>query len=146
MAELNEEKLQKIETLLETDRNEWSGKIQDLIKDIRDAHKLAKAQTYMLSYRHMVVDKMMELNIMLGKKRANDSNYTKMRYQHYKTNHDIRLDHKEILEYIKSDMALRNRETNLIENQISYYRQCIETLDKMGFAIKNRVTLATNDI
>ena len=39
MAELNEEKLQKIETLLETDRNEWSGKIQDLIKDIRDAQR-----------------------------------------------------------------------------------------------------------
>jgi gluconate kinase len=146
MAELNEEKLQKIETLLEKDRKEWSGNIQTLIKDIKEAHKLAKAQTYMLSYRHMIVDKMMELNIMLGKKRANDSNYTKMRYQHYKTNHDIRLDHKEILEYIKSDMALRNRETNLIENQVTYYKQCIETLDKMGFAIKNRVTLATNDI
>ena len=146
MAELNEEKLQKIETLLAEERIEWSGKIQELIKDIKDAHKLAKAQTYMLSYRHMIVDKIMEFNIMLGKKRANDSNYTKMRYQHYKTNHDIRLDHKEILEYIKSDMSLRNRETNLIENQISYYRQCIETLDKMGFAIKNRVTLATNDI
>ena len=43
-------------------------------------------------------------------------------------------------------MSLRNRETNLIENQIAYYRQCNETLDKMGFAIKNRVTLATNDI
>jgi len=123
MAELNEEKLQKIETLLEKDRKEWSGNIQELIKDIKDAHKLAKAQTYMLSYRHMIVDKTIELSIMLGKKRSNDANFTKMRYQHYKTNHDIRLDHKEILEYIKSDMALRNRETNLIENQVSYYRQ-----------------------
>jgi hypothetical protein len=146
MADLSEEKLEKIEKLLEKERTEWSGKIQTLIKDIKEAHKLAKAQTYMLSYRHMIVDKIMEFNIMLGKKRANDSNYSKMRYQHYKTNHDVRLDHREILEYIKSDMSLRNRETNLIENQIAYYRQCIETLDKMGFAIKNRVTLATNDI
>ncbi len=143
---LNEEKLEKIETLLENERSEWSSKIQTLIKDIKDAHKLAKAQTWMLSYRHMIVDKTMELNILLGKKRSNDANYSKTRYQFYKTNHDVRLDHREILEYIKSDMALRNRETNLIENQIAYYRQCIETLDKMGFAIKNRVTLATNDI
>ena len=135
---LTEEKLEKIETLLADERTEWSGKIQMLIKDIKEAHKLAKAQTYMLSYRHMIVDKIMEFNIMLGKKRANDSNYTKMRYQHYKTNHDVRLDHKEILQYIESDMSLRNREKSLIENQISYYRQCIETLDKMGFAIKNR--------
>ncbi len=143
---LDEEKLLKIETLLESERVDWSTKIQSLIKDIKDAHKLAKAQTLMLSYRHMIVDKTMELNILLGKKRSNDANYSKTRYQYYKTNHDVRLDHREILEYIKSDMALRNRETNLIENQIAYYRQCIETLDKMGFAIKNRVTLATNDI
>ena len=60
--------------------------------------------------------KIMEMNILLGKKRGNDANYSKTRYQYYKTNHDIRLDHREILEYIKSDMALRNRETNLIEN------------------------------
>ena len=42
MAELNEEKLEKIETLLEKDRTEWSTKIQALIKDIKDAHKLSK--------------------------------------------------------------------------------------------------------
>ena len=50
------------------------------------------------------------------------------------------------MEYIKSDMSLRTRETSLIEHQINYYKQAIETLDKTGFAIKNRVTLATNDI
>ena len=143
---LTEEKLEKIESLLSKERSEWSKKIQELVKSISEPQKLAMAQTHMLSYRHMIVDKTMELNILLGKKRSNDANYSKTRYQFYKTNHDVRLDHREILEYIKSDMALRNRETNLIENQIAYYRQCIETLDKMGFAIKNRVTLATNDI
>ena len=143
---LTEEKLEKIESLLEKDRKDWSTKIQNLVKDISEPNKLAKAQTYMLSYRHMIVDKIMELKILLSKKKANDSNYTKTRYQHYKTQHSVRLDHREIMEYIKSDMSLRNRETGLIEHQINYYSQAIETLDKMGFAIKNRVTLATNDI
>ena len=143
---LTEEKLEKIESLLEKDRKDWSTKIQNLVKDISEPNKLAKAQTYMLSYRHMIVYKIMELKILLSKKKANDSNYTKTRYQHYKTQHSVRLDHREIMEYIKSDMSLRNRETGLIEHQINYYNQAIETLDKMGFAIKNRVTLATNDI
>ena len=141
MADLSEEKLEKIETLLENERAEWSIKIQSLIKDIKDPHKLAGAQTYMLSYRHMIVDKIMEFTIMLGKKRAGDSNYSKMRYQYYKTQHDVRLEHREILEYIKSDMSLRNRETNLIESQVAYYRQCNETLDKMGFAIKAKISI-----
>ena len=143
---LTEEKLEKIEKLLANERSEWSTKIQGLVKDISEPHKLAKAQTHMLSYRHMIVDKIMDLRVLLSKKKANDSNFTKTRYQHYKTNYDVRLDHREIMEYIKSDMSLRNRETGLIEHQVDYYKQAIETLDKMGFAIKNRVILATNDI
>ena len=146
MSSITEDKLKKIENLLITERKDWSGKIQSLVGTIDKAHKIAKSQTLMLSYRHMIVDKIIELNILLGKKRANDANYKKMRYQYYKTQHDVRLQHSEIMEYIASDMSLRIRETSLIENQISYYKQANETLDKMGFAIKNRVILATNDI
>ena len=144
--ELSEDKLQKIETLLEKERKEWSDNIQKLIKNIGISNRLSSSQVDMLSYRHMITDKIIEFNIMLNKKRSNDSNYTKTRYQYYKTNHDVRLDHREIMEYIKSDMSLRSRETGLIEQQISYYKQAVETLDKMGFAIKNKIILATNDI
>jgi hypothetical protein len=146
MSNITEDKLKKIENLLITERKDWSTKIQSLVGTIDKAHKIAKSQTLMLSYRHMIVDKIIELNILLGKKRANDANYKKIRYQYYKTQHDVRLQHSEIMEYIASDMSLRIRETSLIENQISYYKQANETLDKMGFAIKNRVILATNDI
>jgi hypothetical protein len=146
MSNITEDKLKKIENLLITERKDWSIKIQSLVGTIDKAHKIAKSQTLMLSYRHMIVDKIIELNILLGKKRANDANYKKIRYQYYKTQHDVRLQHSEIMEYIASDMSLRIRETSLIENQISYYKQANETLDKMGFAIKNRVILATNDI
>ena len=146
MSNITEDKLKKIENLLITERKDWSTKIQSLVGTIDKAHKIAKSQTLMLSYRHMIVDKIIELNILLGKKRANDANYKKIRYQYYKTQHDVRLQHSEIMEYIASDMSLRIRETSLIENQISYYKQANETLDKMGFAIKNRVIIATNDI
>lgn len=146
MQQLTEDKLNKIEALLEKERTSWSKNIQNLIVCIKDADKLSDSQVDMLSYRHMITDKIIEFNIMLGKKRANDSNFTKTRYQHYKTNHSVRLDHREIMEYIKSDMSLRTRETSLIDNQINFYKQAIETLDKMGFAIKNKIILATNDI
>ena len=103
LMELSEDKLQKIETLLEKERKEWSDNIQKLIRNIGIADRLSAAQVDMLSYRHMITDKIIEFNIMLNKKRSNDSNYTKTRYQYYKTNHDVRLDHREIMEYIKSD-------------------------------------------
>ena len=76
---LTEEKLEKIEKLLANERSEWSTKIQGLVKDISEPHKLAKAQTHMLSYSHMIVDKIIDLRVLLSKKKANDSNFTKLR-------------------------------------------------------------------
>jgi hypothetical protein len=39
-------------------------------------------------------------------------------------------------------MSLRIRQTNLLENQLTFYTQCIETLDRMGYSIKNVVSIA----
>jgi len=68
-----------------------------------------------------------------------------MRIEYYKTQHDLRLDYKEINEFINSDMALRIRQTEIIDNQISFCTLCIETLDRMGFSIKNRISIAEMD-
>lgn len=141
-----EQKIEKIEKLLKDERDSWTLKLKTLIETIGDPMKLSNAQIYMLSYRHMMIDKITDMKILLSKKKSNDANYSKIRYQYYKTNYDVRLDHKEIMEYIKSDMSLRNRESNLINSQIEHFKQMIDTLDKLGFAIKNKVTLVTNDI
>ena len=104
-------------------------------------NQIPEAQVLMLSYRHMLVDKMVKYRSALYKKKSNDQNYRKIRYEYYKTQHDVRLDYREINQFVDSDMSLRIRQSENIENQISFYSQCIETLDKMGFAIKARITI-----
>ena len=47
-------------------------------------------------------------------------------------------------DYISSDMTLRIQKIDLVENHISYLTETISTLDKMGFAIKNKI--ATEEI
>ena len=65
---LTEEKLEKIEKLLGDERGEWSKRIQSLVKAIKEPKELAESQTHMLSYRHMIVDKIMEMNILTFQK------------------------------------------------------------------------------
>ena len=31
------------------------------------------------------------------------------------------------------------RQTELLENQITFFSQCIDTLDRLGFSIKNKI-------
>jgi hypothetical protein len=132
-------KVTEIEDALEKERLDYSEKISDIIKMINKIDQIAEAQVLMLSYRHMLVDKIIKYRAAIYKKKSNDQNYRKMRYEYYKTQHDVRLDYREINQFIDSDMALRTRQTEILENHVNYFNQCIETLDKLGFAVKNRI-------
>lgn len=136
-----ENKVSELEQALENERTTYSEKLNDLIPMIHRIDRISEAQVLMLSYRHMLVEKLTKYRAALYKKKASDQNYRKLRYEYYKTQHDVRLDYREINEFIASDMSLRIRQTDLLENQSNFCSQCIETLDKMGFAIKNKITV-----
>lgn len=136
-----EKKVSELETALETERNAYTIKMSSLVSMIGDITKISESQVLMLSYRHMLVDKLVKYRAAVYKKKANDLNYRKLRYEYYKTAHNVRLEYREIKEFIDSDMALRIRQTDLLENQINFCSQSIDTLDKMGFAIKAKIQI-----
>ena len=134
-----ERKVNEIEEALDKERKEYSDKIAEVIKMIGKIDQISEAQVLMLSFRHMMVDKIIKYRAAVYKKKANDQNFRKLRYEYYKTQHDVRLEYREINQFIDSDMALRTRQTELLENHINYFVQCTDTLDKLGFAVKNKI-------
>lgn len=134
-----EQKVNEIDDKMAEERGDYSGKISSIIKLVGNIEKISEAQVLMLSYRHMLVDRITTYRAALYKKKSADANFKKLRFEYYKTQHDLRLDYREINQFIESDMSSRIRQTELIENQISYFQQCIETLDKLGFSIKNKI-------
>lgn len=134
-----EQKVNEIDDKMAEERGDYSGKISSIIKLVGNIEKISEAQVLMLSYRHMLVDRITTYRAALYKKKSTDANFKKLRFEYYKTQHDLRLDYREINQFIESDMSSRIRQTELIENQISYFQQCIETLDKLGFSIKNKI-------
>jgi hypothetical protein len=134
-----EQKVNEIDDKMAEERETYSSKITDVIQMIKDINKISEAQVLMLSYRHMLVDRIITYRAALYKKKSSDTNFRKLRYEYYKTQHDLRLDYREINQFIDSDMASRIRQTELIENQVSYFQQCIDTLDKLGFAVRNKI-------
>lgn len=110
-----EKKVLEIEEALEVERETYSEKIKSAIKMINNIESISESQVLMLSYRHMLVEKVAKYKSILYKKKSSDLNFRKSRYEYYKTQHDIRLDYREINEFISSDMALRIRQSELIE-------------------------------
>jgi hypothetical protein len=135
-------KSQLLEVKLEDEKKQWNATVKALVEQIRHVDNLAESQVLMLSYRHQLGDKSNEFKNMIARRKSTMWVARKEAYRTYKTQYDLKLNQSEINDFIDAD----TRETILIiailENQLYYYSMTMDTLDKLGFAISNRITIA----
>lgn len=141
-----EEKLDLLEEKFEKERTQYSQKISEIIPMLKAMNTLTEAQVLSLSYRQILVDMLHKYKSILLKHKNNDKNFKKLRIDYYKRNFDMKLDSKEMNEYILSDMSLRSRKAELIDNQINFFVASIDTLDKIGWAVKSRIEIHNANI
>jgi hypothetical protein len=137
-----EEKTNELEETLLRDRDKWSNKIRELISMMKNVNDIPEAQVYMLSYRQMLLDSISSFQSSLYKKNVSFDTYYKSKFREYTLDYDIKLNGGEKEKMIRSDLTIIQRQINLLESHIDYYRECIRTLDNMGFAIRNRIRVA----
>lgn len=139
--ELETKTLELEETLIR-DRDKWSNKIRELIAMMKNVNDIPEAQVYMLSYRQMLLDSISSFQTSLYKKNVSFDTYYKKKFREYTLDYDIKLNGGEKEKMIRADLTLVQRQIHLLESHIDYYRECIRTLDNMGFAIRNRIRVA----
>ena len=66
-------------------------------------------------------------------------------YEEYKRNYDVKLNGGETNKYITADLAVLNKQVNILESHLDFYKECVRTLDNLGHAIRNRIKLADED-
>jgi len=131
----------KLEDLLNRDKSKWMADIKSLVLDLRDIRKLAECQVTMLSYRQMLLDKVTEMRIMIYKRNLAWDRHYKQKYREYSINYDLKLNQSERNSFIDADMGHFKLQVRLLETHVTFYQDCIKTLDNMGFAIRNRIRL-----
>ena len=133
-----------IDKKLVNERKFWNVRMKNLVVKLRHVTDVSDAQVLMLSYRHMLVDKIIELKRLIGKQKASYWTVHKEAFIKYKSGTggvQLKLNAGEINEFIKADKKEKLSQIDLLEGQAQYYQGTIDTLDKMGFAIKNKLTL-----
>ena len=134
-----EEKLTQIEDKLQTQRDEWGEKLVSLIENIKNIDKLADSQVLMLSYRQIIIEHLTKFRIRLKKSQSAYEREFKVKFISY-FNYDYKITDKYKSDMIHADLFFYRRQIGLLEAQIEFFKECVNTLDKMGFAIKNRVS------
>ena len=127
-------------------RKEWSTKLDSIIKMLSDITKITELEVLRLSYRHMIVDTITDLNILIYKKQTEYSNYYKQLYINYKTNYNLKLNQSETDKFIESDLSEFKKQIYLIENHVYFFKECIKTVDNIAYAIKNKIQIIQETI
>jgi hypothetical protein len=136
---------EKLEEKLLADKKKWTADIRQLIERTREMRNLTECQVDMLSWRQMIVDKIVLLKSTVYKRRAHWDKYHKQKYRGYTLDYDIKLTKDEKISFIDADMAALKFQIRLIESHIEFYQDTVRTLDNLAFAIRNRIRLSEDD-
>lgn len=150
MKPIDDDKINKTNATLEErfdeERSEWNDKIIKLIESIKYTDKLAEAQVIQLSYRQMIQDKLAEYRILHEKRQEMFDKQTVDRFREYKLSYDIKLSSSETQAFVQSDCKALKLQIKMIHTQIVYFEESIKTLDNLGFAIKNKIEIMSNQL
>ena len=150
MKPIDDDKTNKTNVTLEErfkdERTDWNGKIIDLIESIKQTSKLAESQVIQLSYRQIIQDKLAEYRILHEKRQEMLDKQTVDRFRDYKLSYDIKLSSSETQAFVQADCKALKLQIKMIHTQIIYFEESIKTLDNLGYAIKNKVEMMSNQL
>lgn len=150
MKPIDDDKINKTNVTLEErfkeERADWNDKIIKLIESIKYTQKLAEAQVTQLSYRQILQDKLVEYRILHEKRQEMFDKQSVDRFREYKLSYDIKLSSSETQAFVQSDCKALKLQIKMIHTQILYFEESIKTLDNLGYAIKNKIEIMSNQL
>lgn len=127
----------KLEIAFAKERKDISSYIQNHItNNMGSIENIADVQVHILSKRQILVDKSNEMRAGIRKRSKNIASMRKSKYRFYKTEFDLKLSDYEITRHIDADVEETVNLIKMIENQIVFYKETIDGLDKCTYMIK----------
>lgn len=137
---MSKEVILALDKKLSGQRTEWTNNIKELSQSLRHLNQLEETIAEVLSSRQSLVEQISYLNMKI-KEQKNKVNvrYREAYIRYYE--YDYKLGEKQKEKFIETDLADENMILSHLENQVEFFRDSVKTLDNMGFAIRNRLTL-----
>ena len=136
----------RLEQELEKERAEWKEKVIELINMMKDNKKLSEAQVFQLSYRQQVQEKLATYRILLEKRQGALEKQTVSRFREYCLSYDIKLSSAEKNSFVSADCIALKQQVNMLKTQITYFEECVKTLDNFGFAVRNKLEILSQQL
>jgi chromosome segregation ATPase len=137
---MSKEKILALDSRLSQQRTEWSNQIKQLAQSLRSINNLEGTIADVLSLRQTLVDQLAYINVKIREQKSKlNSKYREAYIRYYE--YDYKLGEKQKEKFIENDLNDDNLILSHLENQLDFLKESVKTLDNMGFAIRNRLSL-----
>ena len=133
---------QDLREVFERERKEITELIKNLNQKIRIITEIPELQVELYSYRQIIVEKRAQLYSTLSVIKKSLKNKRKKAYIETKTNNDISI--KSAIDtniFVEDYIREESEKIDLLELQINFMEESINTLDRVIFGIKNRISI-----
>lgn len=135
-----------LEETFKKERELWQNQVSELVESIKLSNKLTDAMVMGLSYRQQIIEKIAYYRQVMYKRRSQLDVLKADRYRKYTVEGDIKMSASEKNDAVAADLTSVNYQINLLQNQIDYLSDTNQTLTNLQFAVKNKITIITEEI
>ena len=135
-----------LEETFRKERELWQKQVGDLVESIKNSAKLTDAMVLGLSYRQQIIEKTAYYRQVMYKRKSQFDVIKADRYRKYTVEGDIKMTGSEKNDAVAADLTSVNYQLSLLQNQIEYLSDTNQTLTNLQFAIKNKITILTEQL
>lgn len=135
-----------LEAKFREERDKWQSWIAEIVGQLKHSEKLTDAMVMGLSYRQQIIEKIAYYRQILYKRKSQYDALKADRYRKYTIEGDLKMTGAEKADAVAADLTSVGYQLNLLQNQIDYLAETKQTLTNLQFAIKNKITILTEEI
>jgi hypothetical protein len=143
MAELEEEGVDKLISILEESENYWNATITSLTKKmVCSAKEVVPLQAEIISLRQQVSEQIKNMSYQIYKMMPKIKTFRKQRFEYYVGNQAPYITNaSERMKLIEWELAAHDYKKDILDNHIEFLRETLKNIDNLNFAVKNKITL-----
>jgi hypothetical protein len=135
-----------LEETFKKERELWQKQVSELVESIKFSNKLTDAMVMGLSYRQQIIEKIAYYRQVMYKRKSHLDVLKADRYRKYTVEGDLKMSASEKNDAVAADLTSVNYQISLLQNQIEYLSDTNQTLTNFQFAVKNKITIITEEI
>lgn len=136
----------ELEQKFKKERDKWQTWVQELVEKMKHNEQLTDVMVLGLSYRQQIIETNAYYRQVLYKRKSHFDVLKADRYRKYTLEGDLKMTGSEKNDAVLADLTSVNYQLNLIQNQIDYLTETNQTLTNLQFAIKNKITILTEQL